>query len=62
MKFCMSGHGQSDKLLSPIRIIVRMLKPENMKVEDLSTLELGVRLKLRVRVGLRLRLERQRLQ
>ena len=30
----MSGHGQTDKLLSPMRIIVRMPEPENLK--DLS--------------------------
>jgi len=32
----MSGHGWTDQLLSPIRIIVRMPEPENLKVEDLS--------------------------
>jgi len=32
----MSGHGRTDQLLSPIRIIVRMPEPENLKVEDLS--------------------------
>ena len=31
-----SGHGRADQLLSPIRIIVRMPEPENLKVEDLS--------------------------
>jgi len=31
-----SGHGRTDQLLSPIRIIVRMPEPENLKVEDLS--------------------------
>ena len=39
MKFCLStvsGHGRTDQLLSPIRIIVRMPKPENRKVDDLS--------------------------
>ena len=34
----MSGHGRADQLLSPIRIIVRMPEPENLKVEDLSKL------------------------
>ena len=28
-----SGHGRTDQLLSPIRIIVRMPEPENLKVE-----------------------------
>jgi len=32
----MSGHGRTGQLLSPIRIIVRMPEPENLKVEDLS--------------------------
>ena len=36
MKYCVSGHGRTDQLLSPIRIIVRMPEPENLKVEDLS--------------------------
>jgi len=39
MKFCLStvsGHGRTDQLLSPIRIIVRMPKPEYLKVEYLS--------------------------
>jgi len=31
-----SGHGRTDQLLSPNRIIVRMPEPENLKVEDLS--------------------------
>jgi len=31
-----SRHGRTDQLLSPIRIIVRMPEPENLKVEDLS--------------------------
>jgi len=31
-----SGHGRTDQLLSPIRIIVWMPEPENLKVEDLS--------------------------
>jgi len=31
-----SGHGRTDQLLSPIRIIVQMPEPENLKVEDLS--------------------------
>jgi len=32
----MSGHGRTDQLLSPIRILVRMPEPENLKVQDLS--------------------------
>jgi len=39
MKFAcrqVSGHGRTDQFLSPIRIIVRMPEPENLKVEDLS--------------------------
>ena len=28
MTFCVSGHGRTDQLLSPIRIIVRMLEPD----------------------------------
>jgi len=32
----LSGHGRTDQLLCPIRILVRMLEPENLKVEDLS--------------------------
>ena len=32
-----SGHGRTDQLLNPIRIIVRMPEPENLKVEDLWT-------------------------
>jgi len=32
----MSGHGRTDSLLSPIRIIVRMPEPENRKIDDLS--------------------------
>jgi len=32
----MSGHGRTGQLLSPIRIIVRMPEPENLKDEDLS--------------------------
>ena len=32
----MSGHGRTGQLLSPIRIIVRMPEPENLKVEALS--------------------------
>jgi len=31
-----SRHGRTNQLLSPIRIIVRMPEPENLKVEDLS--------------------------
>jgi len=31
-----SGHGRTGQLLSPIRIVVRMPEPENLKVEDLS--------------------------
>ena len=31
-----SGHGWTGQLLCPIRILVRMLEPENLKVEDLS--------------------------
>ena len=31
-----SGHGRTDQLLSPIRIIVRIPEPENLKVEDLT--------------------------
>ena len=31
-----SGHGRTGQLLSPIRIIVRLQEPENLKVEDLS--------------------------
>jgi len=31
-----SGHGRTDQLLSPIRIIVRMPELESLKVEDLS--------------------------
>ena len=30
-------HGRTDQLLNPIRIIVRMPEPENLKVEDLWT-------------------------
>jgi len=36
-----SGHGRTDQFLSPIRIIVRMPEPENLKVEDLSSVEVG---------------------
>jgi len=32
----MSGRGRTDQLLSPIRVIVRMPEPENLKAEDLS--------------------------
>jgi len=32
----LSGHGRTDQLLSPIRVIVRMPEPENLKVEDVS--------------------------
>ena len=32
----LSGHGQTDQLLSPIRIVVRIPELEKMKVEDLS--------------------------
>ena len=31
-----SGHGRTGQLLSPIRIIVRMPEPENLKVEHMS--------------------------
>ena len=31
-----SGHGRTDQLLCPIRIIVRMPEPEDLKVEHLS--------------------------
>ena len=34
----MSGHGRTDQLLSPIRIIVQMPEPENLKVEGMSKL------------------------
>ena len=30
------GHGRTGQLFSPIRIIIRMPEPENLKVEDLS--------------------------
>ena len=32
----MSGRGQTDQLLSPIQIILRMPEPENLKIADLS--------------------------